>query len=633
MPSLFHQSQISPNLSSRSVKLMTCGSVDDGKSTLIGRLLFEANLIKEDQLAHLKNLSKRHGTSDDQIDFSLLLDGLSAEREQSITIDVAYRFFNTSIRSFRIADVPGHEEYTKNMVTGASTAEIAILLVDASRGLSEQTRRHSFIVSLLGIRHIVLAINKIDLIDYKSDAVSKIVSEYKSMAEPLAFETIMPIPVSARHGDNIIKNSQKTPWYTGTPLLQYLEEIEISCSEPDGGYVMPIQWVNRQNSDFRGFAGTIAAGSIEAGQKVISHPSNQTTTIRQIILGSEILPSASTGEAVTVVVDNEIDLSRGDVLAASGAGIDVSDQFEADVVWMDSEFGFSGRPYWMMLGSAKINAKITKIKYKYDLNTLAKLSDTKLQCNDIASITIKLDQAAPFLPYQINRKLGGFILVDRFNLRTVAAGMIKHSLHRASNVRQQHFDVNRAARESLSGQKGRVFWLTGLSGAGKSTIANEFEKALHNKGLNTYVLDGDNIRTGLNGDLGFTDADRIENIRRVAEVAKLMVDAGLIVITAFISPFKPERESARALFDEGDFSEVYVDAPIDIAEQRDSKGLYKKARLGEINNMTGISSPYEPPINPDLEIKTDNLSIEKSVDIILNFLKNKLKNKLKNNSV
>jgi len=619
MPSLFHQSQISPNLSSRSVKLMTCGSVDDGKSTLIGRLLFEANLIKEDQLAHLKNLSKRHGTSDDQIDFSLLLDGLSAEIEQSITIDVAYRFFNTSIRSFRIADVPGHEEYTKNMVTGASTAEIAILLVDASRGLSEQTRRHSFIVSLLGIRHIVLAINKIDLIDYKSDAVSKIVSEYKSMAEPLAFETIMPIPVSARHGDNIIKNSQKTPWYTGTPLLQYLEEIEISCSEPDGGYVMPIQWVNRQNSDFRGFAGTIAAGSIEAGQKVISHPSNQTTTIRQIILGSEILPSASTGEAVTVVVDNEIDLSRGDVLAASGAGIDVSDQFEADVVWMDSELGFSGRPYWMMLGSAKINAKITKIKYKYDLNTLAKLSDTKLQCNDIASITIKLDQAAPFLPYQINRKLGGFILVDRFNLRTVAAGMIKHSLHRASNVRQQHFDVNRAARESLSGQKGRVFWLTGLSGAGKSTIANEFEKALHNKGLNTYVLDGDNIRTGLNGDLGFTDADRIENIRRVAEVAKLMVDAGLIVITAFISPFKPERESARALFDEGDFSEVYIDAPIDIVEQRDSKGLYKKARNGEIPNFTGLFSSYEPPLEPEVHLTTSTLTIEQCVAKLLDY--------------
>ena len=581
MPSLFHQSQISPNLSSRSVKLMTCGSVDDGKSTLIGRLLFEANLIKEDQLAHLKNLSKRHGASDDQIDFSLLLDGLSAEREQSITIDVAYRFFNTSIRSFRIADVPGHEEYTKNMVTGASTAEIAILLVDASRGLSEQTRRHSFIVSLLGIRHIVLAINKIDLIDYKSDAVSKIVSEYKSMAEPLAFETIMPIPVSARHGDNIIKNSQKTPWYTGTPLLQYLEEIEISCSEPDGGYVMPIQWVNRQNSDFRGFAGTIAAGSIEAGQKVISHPSNQTTTIRQIILGSEILPSASTGEAVTVVVDNEIDLSRGDVLAASGAGIDVSDQFEADVVWMDSELGFSGRPYWMMLGSAKINAKITKIKYKYDLNTLAKLSDTKLQCNDIASITIKLDQAAPFLPYQINRKLGGFILVDRFNLRTVAAGMIKHSLHRASNVRQQHFDVNRAARESLSGQKGRVFWLTGLSGAGKSTIANEFEKALHNKGLNTYVLDGDN--------------------------------------TAFISPFKPERESARALFDEGDFSEVYIDAPIDIVEQRDSKGLYKKARNGEIPNFTGLFSSYEPPLEPEVHLTTSTLTIEQCVAKLLDY--------------
>lgn len=619
MPSLFHQCQRSTSLSSRSVKLMTCGSVDDGKSTLIGRLLFEANLIKADQLAHLKNLSKRHGTSDDQIDFSLLLDGLSAEREQSITIDVAYRFFNTSIRSFRIADVPGHEEYTKNMVTGASTAEIAILLVDASRGLSEQTRRHSFIVSLLGIRHIVLAINKIDLIDYKSDAVSKIVLEYNSMAEPLAFETIMPIPISARHGDNIIKKSLKTPWYKGTPLLQYLEEIEISRSEPDGGYVMPIQWVNRQNSDFRGFAGTIAAGSIEPGQKVVSHPSNQTTTVRQIILGSEILSSASTGEAVTVVVDNEIDLSRGDVLAASEAGIDVSDQFEADVVWMDSEFGFSGRPYWMMLGSAKINAKITKIKYKYDLNTFAKLSDTKLQCNDIASITIKLDQAVPFLPYQTNRKLGGFILVDRFNLRTVAAGMIKHSLHRAANVRQQYFDVNRAARESLSGQKGRVFWLTGLSGAGKSTIANEFEKALHKKGLSTYVLDGDNIRTGLNGDLGFTDADRIENIRRVAEVAKLMVDAGLIVITAFISPFKPERESARALFDEGDFSEVYVDAPIDIAEQRDSKGLYKKARSGEIPNFTGLFSSYEPPLEPEVHLTTSILTIEQCVAKLLDY--------------
>ena len=547
------------------------------------------------------------------------MDGLSAEREQGITIDVAYRFFNTSIRSFRIADVPGHEQYTKNMVTGASTAEIAILLVDASQGLSEQTRRHSFIVSLLGIRQIVLAINKIDLIDYNSTAVSKIASEYRSMAEPLAFETIMPIPISAKHGDNIIKNSENTPWYTGTPLLQYLEGIEVSSSEPDAGYVMPIQWVNRQISDFRGFAGTLAAGSIKPGQKVISHPSNQTATIRQIILGSKILPSAAKGDAVTVVLDDEIDLSRGDVLASSDAGIDVSDQFEADVVWMDSEMGFSGRPYWMMLGSAKINAKITKIKYKYELNTLAKLSDTKLQCNDIASITIKLDQAAPFLPYQTNRELGGFILVDRFNLRTVAAGMIKHSLHRASNVRQQSFDVNRASRESLSGQKGRVFWLTGLSGAGKSTIANEFEKALHKRGLNTYILDGDNIRTGLNGDLGFTDADRIENIRRVAEVAKLMVDAGLIVIAAFISPFRPEREAARAVFDDGDFSEIYIDTPIEIAEQRDSKGLYKKARNGEIPNFTGLFSSYEPPFAPEVHLTTSILTIDQCVAKLLDY--------------
>ncbi len=619
MPSLFHQRQIAASLSPRSVKLMTCGSVDDGKSTLIGRLLFEANLITEDQLARLMDLSKRHGTNDDQIDFSLLLDGLSAEREQNITIDVAYRFFNTSRRSFRVADVPGHKEYTKNMVTGASTAEIAILLVDASQGLSEQTRRHSFIISLLGIKQIVLAINKIDLIAFSSDAVSKIVSEYKSMAEPLAFETIMPIPISARHGDNVIKNSENTPWYTGTPLLQYLEEIEVSSSEPSAGYVMPIQWVNRQNSDFRGFAGTIAAGSIEPGQKVISLPSNQTTTIRQIILGSEKLPSASKGEAVTVVLDDEIDLSRGDVLAASDADIDVSDQFEADLVWMDGEMGFAGRPYWMMLGSAKISAKITKIKYKYDLNTLAKLSDTKLQCNDIASITIKLDQAVPFLSYQTNRELGGFILVDRFNLRTVAAGMIKHSLHRASNIRQQHFDVSRASRETLSGQKGQVFWLTGLSGAGKSTIANEFEKALHKRGLNTYILDGDNIRTGLNGDLGFTDADRIENIRRVAEVAKLMVDAGLIVITAFISPFRPEREAARALFDEGDFSEIYIDTPIEIAEQRDSKGLYKKARSGGIPNFTGMFSSYEPPFAPEVHLTTSVLTIDQCVAKLLDY--------------
>ena len=619
MPSVFHQSQSAIRQTPPLLKLVTCGSVDDGKSTLIGRLLFEADVITKDQLARLKTLSKRFGTGDDQIDFSLLLDGLSAEREQGITIDVAYRFFNTSTRSFRIADVPGHEEYTKNMVTGASTAEIAILLVDASQGLSQQTRRHSFIVSLLGIRHIVLAINKIDLIDYKSDVVSKIVSEYKSMAEPLAFDTIMPIPLSARHGDNIIKNSQNTPWYTGTPLLEYLEKIEISSTEPDGGYVMPIQWVNRKDSDFRGFAGTLAAGAIKPGQKVISHPSNQTTTIRQIILGSEILPSASAGEAVTVVLDEEIDLSRGDVLAAADAGIDVSDQFEADVVWLDSEFGFSGRPYWMILGTAKINAKITKFKYKYDLTTLAQLSDTKLRCNDLANITIKLDRAAPFLPYRTNRELGGFILVDRFNLRTVAAGMIKHSLHRASNVRQQRFDVNRASRESLSGQRGRVFWLTGLSGAGKSTIANEFEKALHDQGLNTYILDGDNIRTGLNGDLGFTDADRIENIRRVAEVAKLMVDAGLIVITAFISPFRPEREAARALFDEGDFSEVYVDAPIEVAEQRDSKGLYKKARSGEIPNFTGLFSPYEPPFEPEVHLTTSTLTIEQCVAKLLDY--------------
>lgn len=624
MPSSF-ESTVDDYLARQSklgvLRFITCGSVDDGKSTLIGRMLHEAKLVMDDQFQSLKNDSLKHGTQGEEIDFALLVDGLEAEREQGITIDVAYRYFSTDKRKFIVADTPGHEEYTRNMVTGASTADLAIILVDARKGLLEQTQRHSFIVSLLGIKHIILAVNKMDLVDFDHAVFDKIVSSFTAFTERLQFDSITAMPISALKGDNVTECSPKTTWYKGPTLLSHLETVKVNDQDSTERFTMPVQWVNRHGPDFRGYAGVVEAGTVTAGSELRAIPSGQLARVASIILGNDLLESATSPASVTLTLDRDIDLSRGDVLAASDAPCEVSDQFESALVWMQSEPGFVGRPYWLMLGTAKAGATITSIKYKYNVNTLAKLSANQLQINDIAEVTVKLDRPLPVSSYEVNRSLGGFVLVDRYNFATVAAGMIRHSLRRATNVKRQKLSVDRAARESLNGQRGRVFWLTGLSGSGKSTIADAFEQALHKQGLRTYVLDGDNIRHGLNEDLGFTDADRIENIRRIAEVAKLMLDAGLIVITSFISPFRPERDSARALFDEGDFVEVFVDAPLHIAEQRDPKGLYKKARKGDIPNFTGIGSTYEAPIQPEVHLPTASLTVDEAVQRLLDFQK------------
>jgi bifunctional enzyme CysN/CysC len=602
------------------LRFITCGSVDDGKSTLIGRMLYEAQLIFDDQVASLQSESRKHGTQGEEIDFALLVDGLAAEREQGITIDMAYRFFSTNRRKFIVADTPGHEEYTRNMVTGASTAEVAVILIDASQGMLEQTQRHSFIVSLLGIKQVVLAINKMDLVNFDQAVFDKILQDYQAFAASLAFESITAIPLSALKGDNVIVSSDRTRWYNGPTLLGFLEQLELGSEPSTAGFYLPVQWVNRASSDFRGYAGTVAAGKIEAGDEVRALPSGQLARIDRIILGDQLLGSATAGRAVTVTLDKEIDLSRGDVLCAADAPCEVSDQFEVSLVWMHKEPGYVGRFYWLMLGTARVGATITGIKYQYNINTLAKLSANELQLNEIAEVSIKLDRAIPFTPYAENRALGGFVFIDRYDYATVAAGMINFSLRRASNIHQQALMVDRAAREALNGQRARVFWLTGLSGSGKSTIANAFEQALYKRGLRTYILDGDNVRHGLNQDLGFTNADRIENIRRVAEVAKLMLDAGVIVVAAFISPFRPERDAARQLFADGDFVEVFVDAPLKLAEQRDTKGLYKKARRGELPNFTGIDSDYEAPLQPDVRLATGDLSVQQSVQVLLDYL-------------
>ncbi|MFM1571777.1 MAG: sulfate adenylyltransferase subunit CysN [Porticoccaceae bacterium] len=602
------------------LRFITCGSVDDGKSTLIGRMLYEAQLIFEDQVTSLQNDSKKMGTQGGDIDFALLVDGLAAEREQGITIDVAYRFFNTDRRKFIVADTPGHEQYTRNMVTGASTADVAIILIDASQGVLTQTRRHSFIASLLGIEHVVLAVNKMDLVDFSGKQFNAICEEFQALRKHLAFKSVTPIPLSALKGDNVIERSGRMDWYQGPTLLGFLETVDIRERLSQHPFRFPVQWVNRPHADFRGFSGTVVAGSIRPGDAIRALPSGQMATVDRVVLSAQDLDRAVTDQAVTLTLDREIDLSRGDLIVAADAPCEVSDQFEAELVWMDKEPGYIGRRYVLQLGTSQANASLSDIKFKYDINTFKQLPGRELSLNEIANVQITLDTEIPFEAYKDCPGLGAFVLIDRYSNATVAAGMIRFALRRASNVHRQALSVDRAAREKLSGHRGRVAWLTGLSGSGKSTIASAAEQLLHEQGFRTYILDGDNVRHGLSKDLGFTVADRVENIRRIAEVARLMMDAGVIVLTAFISPFRAERDMAKSLFEADDFLEVFVDIPLAIAEQRDPKGLYKKARRGDLPNFTGIDSDYQPPKSPSLILKTGDLSVAESAKALVELI-------------
>ncbi|WP_045875732.1 sulfate adenylyltransferase subunit CysN [Pseudofrankia sp. DC12] len=606
------------------LRFITCGSVDDGKSTLIGRLLYDAKLVFSDQLAALESDSKKVGTQGGELDFALLVDGLAAEREQGITIDVAYRFFSTEKRKFIVADTPGHEQYTRNMVTGASTADLAVILIDARKGVLTQTRRHSYLVSLLGIRHVVLAINKLDLVDYSKDVFDQIEADYRTFAARIGLEgdAIRAIPLSALRGDNITEHSAHTPWYTGPTLVGYLESVQIADTASEGPFRLPVQWVNRPNLDFRGFAGQVAGGVIRPGQKVRALPSGQESTITRIVTADGDLDAAYAGQSVTLTLADEIDVSRGDVLAAAEAPAEVADQFECHLVWMAGEPMLPGRPYLLKLGTRTVNATIAQPKYKVNVNTLERTATKTLELNEIGVANLNLDRAVPFDPYTANRDTGGFILIDKFTHATVAAGLLHFALRRAHNIHWQAVEVNKTARAARKGQRPAVVWFTGLSGAGKSTIANLVEKKLHDEGFHTYLLDGDNVRHGLNKDLGFTEADRVENIRRIAEVARLMADAGLIVLTSFISPFRAERQLARDLLDDGEFVEVHVDTPLEVAESRDRKGLYAKARRGELANFTGIDSPYEPPHNPEIHLDASGTTTpESSAEAVVNYLR------------
>jgi bifunctional enzyme CysN/CysC len=602
------------------LRFITCGSVDDGKSTLIGRMLYEAQMIFDDQVASLQNDSKKMGTQGGDIDFALLVDGLAAEREQGITIDVAYRFFSTDRRKFIVADTPGHEQYTRNMVTGASTADAAVILIDARQGVLTQTRRHSIICSSLGIKNVVLAINKMDLVNYKEETYNQIVEDYLKFAEQLDFAEITPIPMSALKGANVVERANETQWYHGPTLLGYLETVDVRNSMNAQPLRFPVQWVNRPNLDFRGFSGTLEAGQAKVGQSIRILPSGETANIKEIVLFKRSLEKAEFGQSVTITLDREVDASRGDVIVEADAPCEVSDQFELQLVWMDQEPGYLGRSYWMKIGNQLVNAQITDIKHKININTFEHLSAHKLELNDLSVVTLKTDKPIPYESYKDCPGLGGLILIDRMSNQTVAAGMIQFALRRAKNVHRQKLDVDKEARRHMNGHTSRVLWFTGLSGSGKSTIANALEKALHERGIRTYILDGDNVRHGLNKDLGFTDADRIENIRRISEVAKLMVDAGVVVLTAFISPFRAERNMARQMFEEGEFVEIHVDTPLEVAESRDPKGLYKKARRGELPHFTGIDSPYEAPVNPEVKVST----VEQSVEEIVNELMTQL---------
>ncbi len=604
------------------LRFITCGSVDDGKSTLIGRLLYESKMLFEDQLAALEADSKKVGTQGGDLDFALLVDGLAAEREQGITIDVAYRFFSTDRRKFIVADTPGHEQYTRNMVTGASTADLAIILVDARHGVQTQTRRHSFLVSLIGIKRVVVAINKMDLVGYSETTFRRILDDYRAFAAQLGLEDIVAIPMSALKGDNITSQSEQMGWYHGPTLMGYLETVEVDQKRRlKGPFRLPVQWVNRPNLDFRGFAGTIASGVIEPGAAIRVQPSGRTSTIKRIVTADGDLPRAIAGQSVTLVLEDEVDISRGDVISHKDTPAEVADQFEATLVWMQDEPMMPGRAYLMKIGTRTVTATVTDIKHKVNVNTLEHLAAKQLALNEIAVVKLGIDRPIAFDPYESVRETGGFILIDRISNATIGAGMLRFALRRSHNIHMQHVDVDKATRGAMKGQKPCVLWFTGLSGAGKSTLANQLEKRLNALGRHTYLLDGDNVRHGLNKDLGFTEADRVENIRRVAEVAKLMVDAGLIVLTAFISPFRSERRMARGLLEDGEFIEIFVDTPIAVAEERDPKGLYKKARRGEIKNFTGIDSPYEAPENAEIRIDTSGRDIEQTVDEMMQRLR------------
>ena len=609
------------------LRFITCGSVDDGKSTLIGRLLYDSKMIFEDQLAALEADSKRVGTQGQDIDFALLVDGLAAEREQGITIDVAYRFFSTEKRKFIVADTPGHEQYTRNMVTGASTADLAVILVDARKGVLTQTRRHSYLAHLIGIRNLVLAINKMDLIDYDQAAYDAILADYAAFAASIGIADFTAMPISGFKGDNISLRTGTMPWYSGPTLLDHLEAVEIAGDEDQGKpFRMGVQWVNRPNLDFRGFSGQIASGVIKPNDTIRVLPGGKTSTISRIVTLGGDLEEAVAGQSVTLCLADEIDCSRGSVIAAADAPPETADQFEASIVWMDDEPLIVGRSYWLKLGPQIVSATVREPKYQINVNSVGgpgeHLAAKTLELNAIGVAELQTDRPIVFEPYADNRtspnkSLGGFILIDKITNATVAAGMLHFALRRAHNVHWQATDIGREAHAGLKNQKPRVLWFTGLSGAGKSTIANEVEKSLNLMNRHTFLLDGDNVRHGLNKDLGFTEADRIENIRRVGEVAKLMADAGLIVLTAFISPFRAERDMVRAMLPEGEFIEIFVDTPLAIAEQRDVKGLYKKARAGDLKNFTGIDSPYEPPEQPEISVNTVDMSPAEAAEFIV----------------
>ena len=601
------------------LRFITCGSVDDGKSTLIGRLLYDTKLIFEDQLAALRQDSQKHGTAGEDLDFALLVDGLEAEREQGITIDVAYRFFATPKRKFIVADTPGHEQYTRNMATGASTADLAVVLVDARQGVLPQTRRHSFIASMLGIRHLVLAVNKIDLVDYSQNVFDRIVDDYRAFAGGLGFQTIVPIPLSARFGDNVITGSRNMPWYDGPSLLRHLETVEVGADE-EKPLRFPIQYVNRPNLDFRGFAGTVASGSIAIGDEVVVAKSGQRSKVRRILNGSSETERAGEGSAITVLLEDEIELSRGNMLVAPTARPHVADQFTARIVWFGERPLLPGRPYILRTETDSTNATVSELKYRININNFAHEAAKSLNLNEIGECNISTQTPIAFDTYAENHVTGAFILIDRMTNATVGAGMIAHPLRRADNIHWQALDVDRKTRAGLKNQTPAVLWFTGLSGSGKSTIANLLEKKLAASGRHTYILDGDNVRHGLNRDLGFTAEDRVENIRRVAEVAKLMADAGLIVLVSFISPFRAERRLARELMEEGEFAEVFVDTPFEECARRDPKGLYARALKGEIKNFTGVDSPYEAPENPEIHLETLGKSPEEMVETLEHWL-------------
>ena len=600
------------------LRFITCGSVDDGKSTLIGRILFESQTLFDNQIKELKNDSVKHGTQGADIDYALLVDGLSAEREQGITIDVAYRFFSTNKRKFIVADTPGHEQYTRNMVTGASTADVAIILIDARKGVLEQTKRHSFLTSLVGIKKVVIAVNKMDLINYDQDKYKAIINTYKDFARKLNFDSIYDIPISALNGDNVLNSTKNLSWFKGPSLMSLLETINIE--DIDNEFIMPVQNIIRPDLDYRAFCGRVSSGIIKKGQKIRSLPSGKVAKVESINIGHKIVKKALKNQSVSITLDAEIDISRGDVLCKDDAPIEVSNIFDVNLAWLSEAEAFKGRNYIAKIGTQKISCQITNIKFKFDINSLEQVPTKKLQLNDICNATITLNRQIPYTNFNQNQSLGKLILIDPISNQTVAAAMINHSMRRASNIHKHDLTITRELRENLNGIKAKILWFTGISGSGKSTIANELEKELFSQGIRTFILDGDNVRHGLNSDLGFDNADRVENIRRVGEVAKLMLEAGIVVISSFISPFISDREMVKKLIGGQDFVEIFINTPLEVAENRDPKGLYKKARSGSIPNFTGISSPYEEPNSPDIEIDTTKTSPKDSARKILDFL-------------